>query len=294
MNLSQRKSALFGSGGNPKAFYDEGSTKTPDMMKWLAEKNLDSYEYQGGQGLTLGKTAIKAIRDAAEEYNIMLSVHAPYFIAPASMDEKIRGESVTRIVRGVKITEEMGAYIFVVHPGGVAKSGRDGAFRLAYETISKAIEEVYKAGAKYAESVCIGLETMGKENQLGTLEEIIELCKIDDILYPVVDFGHLYARSLGNEFLKREDFQRVFDEIGGKLSDDKAKYLHCHFSKIEYTPKGEKKHLTFANDKFGPEFNPLGEVLAINNLCPNIICESDDTMADDALMMKKLYLKHKK
>jgi deoxyribonuclease-4 len=122
-----------------------------------------------------------------------------------------------------------------------------------------------------------------------SIDEIIELCKIDDILYPVVDFGHLYARYLGKKFLSCDDFKKIFDEIGEKLSDYHAKYLHCHFSKIEYTQKGEKKHLTFEDKIFGPEFEPLGKVIAENNLYPNIICESAGTMDIDAIFMKNTY-----
>ena len=282
-----RKTALFGTGGNPAAFHDAGYEKTPDMMKWLSERHLDSYEYQAGRGLSLNKTTTKAIADSASEYNIKLSLHAPYYIALASLDEKIRLNSVGYIKQSVKAAEAMGAYLIVIHPGGFAKLERGEAFKLACDTISKGLEELYKTGLT---NIRLGLETMGKENQLGTLDDIIELCKIDAMLYPVVDFGHMYARSLGEKFIGCDDYKRVFDEIGENLSDNHAKYLHCHFSKIEYTPKGEKKHLTFESKEFGPGFEPLGKVLAENNLYPNIICESDGTMDIDAGYMKQVYL----
>ena len=283
-----REHALFGTGGNPKSFHDEGYEKTTDMMKWLFEKNLDSYEYQGGRGLKLGKTMIKDIGDRAKEYNITLSIHAPYYISLSSTDEKIRKDSVRHIIQSVEAAEGIGAYLVAVHPGGAAQFSRDDAFKLAYDTLSKVAEEVYKLGSRYT-TVKIGLETMGKENQLGTLDEIIEFCKIDKLFCPVVDFGHLYARSLGERFLTCDDYKQVFETIGEKLSDYHAKYLHCHFSKIEYTQKGEKKHLRFENKDFGPEFEPLGKILAEYKLCPNIICESNDTMDIDALFMKKTY-----
>ena len=285
-----REHALFGTGGNPDSFHDEGLDKTPDIMKWLFEKNLDSYEYQGGRGLKLNKTLRKAIKDSANEYNIKVSLHAPYYISLSSMDERVRNDSINYFIQAVKVGGDIGAYIVVIHPGGLAKLSRDEAFKLAYDTISKSVEAVYyKLDASYTENVRIGFETMGKENQLGTLDEIIKLCKIDKMIYPVVDFGHLYARNLGTKFLTRDDFRQVFDEIGEKLSDYYAKYLHCHFSKIEYTKKGEKKHLTFESEDFGPEFKILCEVLAEDKLYPNIICESDGTMDIDALAMKKTY-----
>ena len=129
---------------------------------------------------------------------------------------------------------------------------------------------------------------MGKVNQLGTLDEVIEICGISKRLSPVVDFGHLNARDRGGVFVTPDDYRRVFDRIGSALGSEKAERLHCHFSKIEYTAGGEKKHLTFADRVYGPEFEPLAEVIAADSLSPRIICESDGTMAEDALTMKRL------
>ena len=77
--------------------------------------------------------------------------------------------------------------------------------------------------------------------------------------------------------------------IGTQLGDDVAKYLHCHFSKIEFTGAGEKRHVTFEDTVFGPRFEPLIEAIVREGVCPNIICESDGTMTADALAMKKYY-----
>jgi deoxyribonuclease-4 len=105
----------------------------------------------------------------------------------------------------------------------------------------------------------------------------------------VVDFGHLNARSIGSLFVTSDDYRRVFEYIGENLGADYAKNLHCHFSKIEFTGAGEKKHLTFADTVYGPEFEPLAKVLARDGYTPTIICESDGTQASDALEMKKMY-----
>ena len=85
----------------------------------------------------------------------------------------------------------------------------------------------------------------------------------------------------------------MFDKIGEKLGDSYARYLHCHFSKIEYTAAGEKKHLTFADEVFGPWFEPLAEAIVREGVAPRIICESAGTMSDDALAMKNMWLSAK-
>ena len=56
---------------------------------------------------------------------------------------------------------------------------------------------------------------MGKVNQLGTLEGVLELCLIDERLIPCIDFGHLSART----FRKLNSFgavKEVFDKMGGQ------------------------------------------------------------------------------
>jgi deoxyribonuclease-4 len=134
----------------------------------------------------------------------------------------------------------------------------------------------------------LGIETMGKVNQLGTLDEVLTLCKISDKFAPVVDFGHLNARDRG--ILKTpDDFKYIFDRISQELGAKYAENLHCHFSKIMYTEMGEKKHLTFEDDFYGPEFGPLAKAIADLGVSPTIICESAGTQTDDALAMKLMY-----
>jgi deoxyribonuclease-4 len=130
---------------------------------------------------------------------------------------------------------------------------------------------------------------MGKVNQLGTLNEVLELCRIDSAFVPVVDFGHMNARECGGVFNNADDYMRVFDKIDRALGADVATNLHCHFSKIEWTGAGEKKHLTFEDTVYGPDFEPLIETIVKNSLTPTIISESAGTQSDDALLMKKYY-----
>ena len=153
---------------------------------------------------------------------------------------------------------------------------------LARDTLEKVIEAVGDTAIK------LGLETMGKLNQLGTLDEVLELCRVSPKYHPVVDFGHLNAREQGY-FTDADIYRRVFDRISEALSPEYAQNLHCHFSKIEYTSAGEKKHLTFTDNVYGPAFEPLMEAIAKEGLTPRIICESAGTMAEDALEMKKYY-----
>ena len=214
-----------------------------------------------------------------------MSFHAPYFISLASKEAEKRKKSIGYIESSLHAAELLGAKTVVVHMGGVAKMTRDEGMRLSAETLYDLLDTVPDNG------VAIGLETMGKVNQLGTLDEVLTLCAMDRRLAPVVDFGHLNARVCGEGgFRTRDDYMRVFDAIACALGDNAAIHLHSHFSKIEYTGAGEKRHLTFADDVYGPAFEPLMEAIAELRVCPTIICESAGTMAEDALAMKKRYL----
>lgn len=277
-------SAYFGPGGNSDAFRLAGYKSTVDAQKFVKSIGLDAYEYEAGNGLSASPKILAEIGKKAAEHNIKMSFHTPYFISLSGVVEEKRLNSINYIRQSLDAAKLLGAGTIVVHSGSAAKITRDEAMRLAGDTLVKTLSAVDTYGIK------IGLETMGKINQLGTLDEVLELCRIDSAFVPVVDFGHLNARDLGGVFVSADDYLRVFDKIDRALGADVACNLHCHFSKIEWTGSGEKKHLTFEDNLYGPNFEPLVEVIYKNNLTPTIICESAGTQSADALAMKKYYM----
>ncbi len=277
-----RTRPLFGPGGNSDRFR-LARKQTLEAPKWLAEQGLNAYEYEAGRGFTAGKEKLAAIGERARDTGIYVSVHAPYFISLSGIVPETRLKSIGYIRESLEAAELLGADTIVVHTGSAAKMPRKEALLLAQDTLVKALEETSES------SITIGLETMGKINQLGTLEEVLTLCKIDKRLQPVVDFGHMNARELGGCFHSEDDYLRVFDKIEKTLGYDSAKNLHCHFSKIEWTSAGEKKHLTFDDEVYGPDFRPLIHMLHREGLAPTIICESAGTQDLDALLMKSYY-----
>ena len=117
----------------------------------------------------------------------------------------------------------------------------------------------------------------------------MRLCLIDENFIPTIDFGHLHTRGMGC-LNTREDFAAVLDTMENMLGQDRASHFHAHFSRIEYTAGGEKMHHTYAETEYGPDFDPLAELIYERNLSPTIICESKGTMAQDALIMKNIFL----
>ena len=285
MNRTDRPT--FGPAGNSESFYNEGFKATLQAPSWLKARGLDAYEYQAGNGLTASDATLAAVGNKAREHGILMSLHTPYFISLSGVVEEKRLKSIDYISRSLHAAELLGADTIVIHTGSAAKISREEALSLAADTLEKNLE------VNGDKPIHLGLETMGKINQLGTLEEVIELCKTDRHYYPVVDFGHLTARNLGSYFTDCDSYRRIFDMIGSTLGDEYAYNLHCHFSKIEYTNAGEKKHLTFEDTTFGPEFDGLAAAIVREGVCPRIICESAGTMAEDALFMKNMYLSAK-
>lgn len=277
--------AYFGPGGNSEAFKAAGGKSTLQAPSWLASIGLDAYEYEAGNGIASSAQTLLAIGKEAEKYNIKMSFHTPYFISLSGVEEEKRLKSIRYIAESLEAARLLGAKTIVVHTGSAAKITRDEAMRLAADTLVKTLSAVDTYGIK------IGLETMGKVNQLGTLNEVLELCRIDSAFVPVVDFGHMNARECGGVFKSSDDYLRVFDKIDMALGAEVATTLHCHFSKIEWTGAGEKKHLTFEDTVYGPDFEPLVEAIVKNSLTPTIISESAGTQSDDAIAIKKYYEK---
>ena len=276
--------ATFGPGGNGDWFDDEGKISTLQAPGWLKEKGLDAFEYEAGNGITGGEATLRAIGEKAREHGIFMSLHAPYFISLSGVEEEKRLKSIEYIQKSLWAAELLGADTIVIHSGSAAKITREEGMRLSMDTLTRVAEAVGDTPIR------LGIETMGKVNQLGTLAEVIEQCKVAPIYAPVVDFGHLNARNLGDAFPDCDSYRRVFDTIACALGDDAAKHLHCHFSKIEYTKAGEKKHLTFSDMEYGPDFEPLAEAIVREGVAPRIICESAGTQAEDALRMKNTLL----
>lgn len=272
----------FGPGGNSISW---GKLKFPqDLPRYLKDLGLNGYEVECGRGVRISEAA-KALPKIAKEHGIYVSLHAPYFISLSSVEEEKRENSVGYILESAKAAKLVGAEKIVVHSGSCSKMSRAEACYLARQTLLNAQKALDDNGLA---DIIICPETMGKINQLGTLEEVIELCKADDRFLPTVDFGHLNARMLGG-IKSREDYAKMLDLIENELGHERLSKMHIHFSKIEYTKGGEKKHLTFEDNTYGPDFEPLLDEIHARGLQPSIICESDGTQAEDAAAMKKYY-----
>lgn len=279
-------SVKFGPAGNSDSFHEMGYQSFADIPRYVKEKGLQCYEYQCGRGVKISEASAKKLGELAKEQGILLSVHSPYYISLSSVEEEKRLKSIDYVLQTARAAHAMGAKRIVVHSGSCGKLTRPEALELAKDTLARCQQALDEHGF---EEIILCPETMGKVGQLGTLEEVMELCKVSERFLPCVDFGHLNARTFGG-IQTKADFSAILDTMERELGEKRAKIFHSHFSKIEYTQKGgEKMHLTFADTLFGPEYGPLMELLAERDYSPTIICESAGTQAEDACTMKQYY-----
>lgn len=275
----------FGTAGLDANFTQQGFKKTIEAPIYLEKMGLDAFEYQCGRGVRISEKAAMEFGAACKAKNITLSLHAPYYISMSSLEEEKRLNSIGYILDSAKAVKAMGGSRVIFHSGSCAKIPRDVALAKAVDTMQRIMQALDENGLG---DITVCPETMGKVNQLGSLSEVMALCKVDERIIPCIDFGHLNARDLG--CIKTiEDYKNIIETMENEIGTDRTKVFHSHFSKIEYTTGGEKRHLTFEDTLYGPEFEPLMEIIARKNLSPTIICESDGTQGIDAAQMKAYY-----
>ena len=276
----------FGVAGNSKSFYDEGYTQTIEAASWCKARGIDVFEYSFGRGITLNEKTAVNIGKSFKEQGVEMSVHAPYYINLANPDPEMIQKSYGYILSSLKKVKDFGGDRVVVHPATQGKMAREDAVSLMVENARGLISVLDEAG--YGEGYKVCFETMGKVAQLGTVDEIIKVCSLDSRFYPCIDFGHINAREQG--ILKSAiNYNTIIQKMSDFLPKHKVFNMHVHFSKIEYGPKGELRHLTFQDQKFGPDYQPLMEVFHAQGLTPYVICESDGTQAEDTVAMKKYF-----
>ena len=250
-----------------------------------AARGLTAFEYQCGRGVRLAADKADALGKAFAEQGILPSVHAPYYISMSSLEEDKRLHSIEYLLQSCALVKQLGGKRVIVHAGSCGKQSREAALEKALDTMERAVKACDEAG--FGDCVLCP-ETMGKINQLGDLDEVLALCGVDKRITPCIDFGHLYARSLGG-VVTTADYEAILDKMAAALGDERARAFHSHFSRIAYTKGGEKCHLTFADTEFGPPHQPLLALLRQRGLTPTIICESAGTQAEDAAVLAACY-----
>jgi len=258
----------LGPAGSPAQSTLEGVSK-------IKELGLHCMEVQFTHGIKMGLELAKEVGKERGRIGIELSVHAPYYINLASKDPKKVKESKQRILDSCERAHHMGAENVVFHPAFFGGKERESIYQIAKEHILEMMETIRKKGW----NVLLSPETTGKHSALGSLGETIRLSK-ETKCSLCVDFAHLFARNYG-----KIDFREIF----GRLKTLRMKHLHCHFSGIDYTSKGESNHV---NLNHSPDFRKFAKVLFEQKWLDSVTIISESPITwKDSLKMKDILTK---
>jgi len=260
----------FGPAGVPPMFRLMGAT-TSDVPKLLHEEGLDAFEYQASRWGAKPQIKLQDAQKLGEEArknDVKLSMHGSYFVNLSGKKEVVEA-SKQRLIACATAADWMGAYVVVFHTGFYGKFEKDYAFKTCLDALKEISAEIKSQGLK----VKLGPETMGRKFQVGTLEEILTINQEVEGTQLVIDWGHLHALHQGT-LKKVEDFRAIAEKVEEKLGTQTLRSMHCHFSKIEFSSQGEKRHHTLDEEKYGPEFRMLADVIVDFGLHPTMICET--------------------
>lgn len=238
-------------------------------IKHVAQLGLQACEIEFVHGVNMGDEKAILIGKLAKESKVDLSIHAPYYINLVSEDITKIEASKQRILDTCRKGHLMGARHIVFHAAFYGKYSSEECLSLVKKEIIEMLAEIKKN--KWDVILCP--ETTGKTSQFGTLDELLRLAAETGCAL-TIDFAHIFARNNG---------KIDYDEIFLKLKKSGMNHFHCHFSGIEYTSKGEKKHLIMTDELI----NPLLSSAVKHNMDLTIISESPITW-QDSLKMREI------
>jgi deoxyribonuclease-4 len=277
----------FGPAGVPPLFKILGA-KIDDIPRLLYEENLDAFEYQAvrwGQKPQMKPEDAKRLSAETRKNDVLLSMHGSYYVNLCGKKE-VAEASKKRLIACATAANWMGAYVVVFHMGFYGRLEKSYAFKTCVNALKDIVETMNSLGVR---NVKLGPETMGRVYQVGSLNEILTICEEVEQIQLVIDWSHMHARRQGR-FRKIADFRAVVEEVERRLGTEAARTMHCHFSKIEYTDKGERRHHVLDEPRYGPDFEMLVKVIAEFKLRSVIICETP-LLDVDAVKMRDTYKK---
>lgn len=272
----------FGPAGVPPMFRLMGAD-LPDVPRLLREEGLDAFEYEAvrwGPKPQISRELAQKLGAASKENDVRLSLHGSYYINLSGKRDIVEA-SKRRLIASATAADWMGAYVMVFHTGFYGRFEKDFAFKTCVEALKDVSAQMRSLGL----NVKLGPETMGRKFQVGSLEEVLAINQEVEGTQLVIDWAHLHALHQGS-LKKTEDFRAIAEKVEQRLGTEAMKSMHCHFSKIEFNSLGEKKHHTFDEEKFGPDFRMLAELIADFQMHPTMICESP-VLDVDARKMKE-------
>ena len=245
----------------------------------LKELNLNGLELEFVHGVRISDASKDFLKN--NKNNFILTAHAPFYINLNSKEEDKVEASIQRIIETAMMANELNGYSITYHAAFYLKEDK----KTVFDKLIKRHEVIFDALKKENNNIWVRPETTGKESQWGDIDEIIELSKIFPNMLPCVDFSHIHART-GGKYNTYDEFAKIFEKIGKNLGDIALNNFHAHIAGIEYTNKGEKKHLNLEVSDFN--YKDLLKAFKDFKVKGVIICESPN-IEEDCKLLKDYY-----
>ncbi len=266
----------------------------------MAEIGLSAYELQLTHGVRTSKERAEILGENARKNDVLLSIHAPYYINLASSEKEIVERSKKRLIESLQVADWMNAYKVVFHAGYYNNNNKEKSLKYCIKALNEVTEEAKSIGLN---RISLSPEFAGKTKQIGSLEELIVMSESNEFISPTIDFGHVHARNEGYLFCE-EHFRVILVEIENRLGIETLRNLHCHFAPMDFNEHGEKVHKNFSDkitsfnlknnefiletNSYKPEFQPFAKLILEFDMKPVIICESKDSQDVDSLEMIRI------
>ena len=268
----------FGPAGVP---HSAKKPSTQEGIRRCRELGLGCLEMEFVQRVSMGEETAKAVAVVAAAENIVLTSHAPYYVNLNSLDERIVTDSVKRVMQAGRITALCGGVGTVLHAAAYQTVARD----VVYDKVKAHLQAMSKALRDEGFSITLRPETTGKDAQFGTVAELLRLSQEVPGVLPCVDFSHLHARS-GGAFNTYDELIAILQQIEAALGRTGLETMHMHISGIEYTAKGERKHLVLKESDLN--YSDLMRALKDMKVAGTVACESPN-LEEDALLLQETY-----
>lgn len=244
----------------------------------LKEMNLDGLEMEFVHGVKISDINKENVKNNSDKF--IFTAHAPFYINLNSPEQEKIDASIKRIIETVDVATDVNAYSITYHAAFYMGKDKE----TVYSQVKNCMEKI-NDGLK-DKTVWVRPETTGKATQWGDLEEVIRLSNDFENVLPCIDFSHLHARTKG-DLNTYDDFCKILDTIGTKIGQYALDNFHAHIAGIEYTDKGERKHLNLEESDMN--YKDLMKAMKEFAVKGVVVCESPN-IEDDALLMKNYYL----
>jgi deoxyribonuclease-4 len=268
----------FGPGGVP---HSAKKPSTQEGIRRCKELGLGCMEMEFVQRVSMGEATAKEVAVVAAAEDVVLSSHAPYYVNLNSADAQKAAASVSRVLQAARITALCGGTGTIFHAAFYQTTPHDEV----YAVVKASLEQMSATLRTEGYDVLLRPETTGKESQFGTVDELLRLSTEVAGVLPCIDFSHLHARS-GGAYNSYDEFLGILKQIEAVLGRPGLERMHMHVSGIEYTAKGERKHLNLQESDL--KYAELMRALKDMKVAGTLVVESPD-LEDDALLLQETY-----